>query len=378
MTTDLTPDDVKRLIEDPSPEARAGLATKVADKISADSLTKEQLQIALDIVEIMARDVAEIVRESLSVNLKTSPQLPKTVARTLAQDVDSVALPILEFSEVLDDEDLISLVQTVPESKQLAIARRSTVSEAVADALVQTDNETVVATVVANEGAQIAEATLNHVVDRFGDLESIQEPLINRSKLPLTVAERLVSKVSDQLKSHLIARHALSNDAASDLILRTRERATANLVGKHGEPPDIERLVEQLAANNRLTSSLVLRTLCMGDIPFFETAMARLAGVPLINARVLIHDSGPLGFKSLYHKAGLPSSLFPAFRLAASVAMDTNFRDADYDAESYSRTILERILTQCDDLSPEDADFLLRKLQDLAPTALAPSAMAQA
>lgn len=366
MTTDLTRDDVVRLMEDPSPEARADLVTKVAAKINAHSLTKEQFQIALDIVEIMARDAAEIVRESLSVNLKASRQLPHAVALRLAQDVDAVALPILEFSDVLEDEDLVALVQAVPETKQLAIARRNTVSEAVADALVRTDNRNVVATIVANEGAEIAETTLNRVVERFGDVEDIQEPLVQRSKLPLTVAERLVSKVSDRLKSYLVARHDLSSDAASELVLRTRERATARLLGKNNDALDIERLVEQLAVNNRLSSSLVLRTLCMGDVPFFEAAVARMAGVPLINARILIHDSGQLGFRSLYQKTGMPDSLFPAFRLAASVAMDTDFRDADYDPESYSRTVLERILTQCDELNPDDADYLLQKLQDLA------------
>lgn len=371
MITDLTREDVTRLQEDASPEARANLATKVAAQINASSLTKEQFQIAIDIVEIMARDAAEIVRESLSVNLKASPELPHGVALRLAQDVDAVALPILEYSEVLEDEDLLTLVKSVPEAKQIAIARRNTVSEAVADALVRTENKNVVATVVANEGAELAEETLNHVVDKFGDLEEVQEPLVQRSQLPVTVTERLVSKVSDRLKSYLVAHHDLSSDAAADLVVRTRERATAHLADPNSDSIDVERLVEHLAVNNRLTSSLILRKLCMGDIPFFEAAMARLAGVPIMNTRTLIHDSGDLGFRSLYQKASLPGTLFPAFRLAANVAMDTDFRDADYDPDSYSRTVMERILTQCDELNADDADFLLQKLQDIAPPAFA-------
>ena len=125
MTTDLTREDVARLQEDPSPVARADMATKVAGKINAYSLTKTQFQIAMDIVELMARDAAEIVRESLSANLKASPELPHAVALRLAQDVDAVALPILEYSEVLEDEDLLDLVRCLEDSPQLTLRQKA-------------------------------------------------------------------------------------------------------------------------------------------------------------------------------------------------------------------------------------------------------------
>ena len=43
-------------------------------------------------------------------------------------------------------------------------------------------------------------------------------------------------------------------------------------------------LVGQLKEGKRLTCSLVLRAICMGNTRFFEHAVAALAGVPVGNA----------------------------------------------------------------------------------------------
>jgi uncharacterized protein (DUF2336 family) len=371
MSYELTREDVARLLQDPSPETRAALADKVAKKYDVGGLSKEEFDIARDIIEVMAHDAATVVREALAINLKASQNLPREVAKSLARDIDSVALPILEFSTVLEDADLIDLIRTSPEAKQTAIARRETLSTSVTDALVATENRTVVKTVVANNGAEISEKTLNRVVDKFGALEDVNEPLAHRRKLPLTVAERLVTLVSDRLRDHLVTHHELSADTASELVIQARERATVNLVGPSADRGDVERLVAQLHRNGRLSPSIVLRALCMGDIGLFEAAMAQLAGIPVMNARILIHDKGEMAFKALYQKAWLPENLYSTFHTALEIALATDFRGADYDPETYSRTMLERILTQCEGLRNEDAEFLLRKLKDLAPPDMA-------
>ncbi len=367
MRTDLTRNDVSRLLTDPSPETRATLAVKVAGHFQDTKLTGEERQLALDIIGAMAKDASMIVREALATNLKSAKTLPRGVAMALAGDIDQVALPILEYSEVLSDEDLIALVRQSSESKNTAIARRSNLNESVAEALVDTNNVHVVETLVANESAALSEKVLDKVVERYGDNERIHAPLVQRPQLPLTVAERLVAKVSDALRDYLVAHHDLSADTASELALSARERATVGLAGSYHDEQALERVIEQLRANKRLTPSLILRALCTGDVPFFEVALARLAGIPTCNARTLIHDAGPLGLKSLYQKAGLPMTLFAAVRTAVDVVSQIDLQDHEYDRDSFARTTLERVLTQCEDLTDEDADYLLRKLNDLAP-----------
>ena len=363
--------DVQRLLSDKSDHSRAEIAPKLARQLDAGSISGTEYQIALDILQLMAQDAAVIVRRALAVNLKTSKHLPRSLALNLAKDIDEVALPVLESFTAFTDEDLIALVREVPETKQLAIARRSTLSEQVTEALVETDNRSVVKTVVANEGAAISEGTFNRVIDKFGDDEEIQAPLVLRKKLPVTIAERLVARVSDEMRDYLMTHHELSPDTASELMMQARERATVNLAGPDASAEDVDQLVEQLAKNGRLSPTLIFRALCLGDMAFFETALAKLADIPLLNARTLVHDPGQRGFKSLYQKAKMPDRLYPAMRAAVDIALATDPRDRDYDRESFGRTVLERVLSTAEDLRPDDAEYLLRKLDDLGQSAVA-------
>ncbi|WP_207477701.1 DUF2336 domain-containing protein [Arenibaculum pallidiluteum] len=365
MTEHLSKHDVERLLKDPSPQTRAELAAKVAGQLELSEMSASERDLAQSIVRLMARDAALRVREALADNLKSSTALPRDVALLLARDVESVALPILEASLVLTETDLVDLVRSGNISKQTAIARRHEVPAAVADALIDHGAEGAVAALVANEGAEIGERSLVKVIDRFGASPSVQEPLVHRRKLPVTVSERLVALVSDRLRDYLVTHHELPATMASDLVLKSRERATATLFAGDAEDGDVERLVAQLHANGRLTPSLMLRALCMGDVAFIEASLSLLARVPLSNARLLIHDAGTLGMKSIYDKAGLPPGLLPAIRVALNVARETDFDGEPGDLERHRRRMIERILTQYEDMGSEDLDYLLDKLSDM-------------
>ena len=369
----LTQDDVARLLTDPSAETRAETAAKIAQDFDTDLLTPEERKVAQEIFRIMAKDAEARVREALSFNLKENSAIPHEVAKALAQDVDSVALPILQFSEVLTDEDLIEIVRSPDASKQVAIAKRSTVSENVSTALVDAGNEDAITNLVANEGAEISEQSLQKVVEDFGDRETMQEAMVHRPRLPVTVAERLVTMVSEGLKGELVKRHELPASLATDLVLQSRERATITLSTESNED-ELERLVHQMRERGRLTPSIILRALCMGDLRFFEAAVAELARVPVVNARTLIHDSGELGLRAVFDKAGLPASQFPAVRAAMDVARETEYDGGENDRERYSRRMIERILTQYGDLGVEfdsdDLEYLLTKMGQLPPDTL--------
>jgi uncharacterized protein (DUF2336 family) len=371
-TSKLTHDDVTRLLAEPSAEARAETASKLATQFGHGELSENERQLAEDIFRLMVKDAEVRVRQSLAVHLKESPAVPHDVALTLARDVDTVALPILQFSRVLTDADLLDIVRGQDVGKQVAIARRSEVSSVVSDALVDTRNQEVVSNLVANEGADISEQSLQKVVDEFGAEASIQGPLVRRAKLPVTVVERLYTMVSDQLRDHLISHHQLSGTLATDIAVQSRERATISLSAELGTD-DVEGLVKHLKANNRLTPSIMLRSVCMGDMAFFEMGMAVLGKVPLVNAQKLIHDPGKLGFKALYTKAKLPDPLYPAFRCAIEVARENAYDGGELDRERYCRRMIERVLTQYEELGitfdSTDLEYLLTKLTQLPTTA---------
>ena len=364
----LSHQDVMKLLSDPSGARRAETAEKIATEFERGALTENERQQAEEIFRLMVRDAEVRVREALANHLKSSSLVPRDIAVSLAKDVHSVALPVLEFSEVLTDQDLLEIINLQDSEKQSAIAGRAAVSEQVSDAIVETGNEDVVSRLVSNPGAEISDASFDKVVDRLGDSDTVQKAMVGRPRLPVSIAERLVTLVSEQLKNQIAERFDLPVDAMTDLVIQIRERAVLS-ISVESEAGDLLRLVRQLRDNKRLTPSIMLRALCMGDLSFFEVAMAELAGIPVDNARELIHDGGQLGLKAVFDKAKLPRNHYPAVRAAIDVARETQYDGGEKDRERYSRRMIERILTQYGDLGvdfeADDLEYLLTKMNSL-------------
>lgn len=364
----LSKNDVAELLSDPSVANREETARKIASDFDRGSLSDAEKALAEEIFRLMVKDAEVRVREALANNLKSNPLVPRDVAVSLAKDVNSVALPILESSEVLTDQDLVDIISQHDADKQSAIAGRPSVSETVSEAIVDTRNEDVVSRLVSNPGAEISDGSLGKVVDTLGDRESIQDAMGRRPHLPVTVSERLVTLVSEQMKAQIEGKFNLPTDAMTDLIMQIRERAVLSLSFQSGRD-DLARLVGQLYTNDRLTPSILLRSLCMGDLAFFEAGIAKLAEISNVNARKLIHDDGGLGLRALCEKAGLPRNYLPAIRAAVEVTRETQYDGGEHDRERYSRRMIERILTQYGDLGvdfeADDLDYLLRKMDEL-------------
>jgi uncharacterized protein (DUF2336 family) len=230
--------------------------------------------------------------------------------------------------------------------------------------LITSAGETAVAKLMTNITAQISEKSMDKAVDRFHGSDCVKEAMVKRSMLPVTVAERLATVVSDKLKDYLVAHHDLSPSVAADLILQSREQSVVGMAAGRSEV-DVEKLVVQMYNNKRLTPSIVLRSLCLGEVAFFESALAIMANVPLLNARILIHDAGVLGMKTLYEKAGMPAGLLPIVRAALDVVHETELDGGDHDVERYRARVIERVVTQFEDINSEDVDYLLVKLGDI-------------
>ena len=368
MTKQLSESDVTRLLSDPSGTARAETAAKIARQFVGPKLSARERKLAEDIIRVMTKDAEVRVREALSRNLKDCDDLPADVAAALARDVRTVALPVLQYSKVLTDNDLVEIVRARDADKQVAIAQRRRISENVSNSLSQEGVESAVAALMRNPGADIDEPAYQTALDRFPGSPEVTEGMATRNVLPATVVERLVSHVSDKLKQYLVAKHELPQAVADDLSVRSREKATINMLGRCADETEARELVGQLKASGRLTPSLILRALCMGDVFFFEAALATLAGVPLSNARVLAHDKGPLGLKAIYDKAQLPGALFAAFRTAVDVIHETQFDGQPGDLDRYRCRVMERILTQFDHLGSignDNVEYLMDRLSKL-------------
>lgn len=91
---------------------------------------------------------------------------PGTVVVKLANDDIEVARPLLEFSSVLSDDDLIDIISRQGEAHRLAIAGRQAVPDRVGEAIVEHGGTGSVARLVRNAGAELGPNTLGRLVRR--------------------------------------------------------------------------------------------------------------------------------------------------------------------------------------------------------------------
>jgi uncharacterized protein (DUF2336 family) len=349
---------------EPSAGVRTELAGKVAADLASNDLTPTERELAQDIARILARDVAETVRATLSRALCHALNLPRDIARKLAQDVDLVAMPMLRDCLVLTEEDLIEIVRFGSGTKQAAVASRRNLTAAVSDSLIAHASEPAVAVLMSNNSAAVTESALHRAVTRFAGSDRVKRAMVLRAALPISVAERMVTMVSAALQAHLVEVHDLAPATAANIVMTSREHAVIRLSAGASDE-ELQHMIAQMHRNGRLTPSLILRALCTGDIALFEAAMAERSDVPLENAQILIHEPSRRGLAALYRKAAMPEALFVVFQAAVDVVDETQFDGGARDLERFRARVISRVLTLVETVDAADADYLLDKLGDV-------------
>jgi uncharacterized protein (DUF2336 family) len=171
--------ELMRDLEAPSWTARARAAERLATDFCAGALDDAARSAAEDGFRMLVHDSEVLVRRVLAECLKRAA-LPHDIAVALATDVPDVAVPLLEHSPALADDDLLRIMRLYPGEHRAAIARRRTVSEPVADALCRCAGEAVVAELLRNRGALVAARTLRWLIGRRADWQSVTAPAARR------------------------------------------------------------------------------------------------------------------------------------------------------------------------------------------------------
>jgi uncharacterized protein (DUF2336 family) len=361
----LSEQDVKRLLVDRSPQARIETMSKVVADFESGRFAAKEQDLVRQILQRLAIDAEMAVREAVAWQIYNSPLLNDDLAQRLAHDVAEVAFPILRHASALSDDFLVGIVQQRDSKKQVAIAARDEVSAGVSDAIVDTGNVTAIERLVRNPGADLTEPTLQKTLDRFGAIDAIAESMAGRGDLPMTVIEKLVHYVSEEIRDELAARHDLPVGVLGGLVEQGREAATLLLLKPlSGRFRDIELFVKHLHANNRLSPSLLLRVLCSGDVEMFVAGIAARCGLSVANARLLVFDEGQLGMRAAFERSKLPIGLLPPFRSALAVVREMGYRDGDDRRADFQKKAVARVFNDCGGRGDKDVEELLLQLFD--------------
>jgi uncharacterized protein (DUF2336 family) len=285
--------------------------------------------ITVEVLEILARDQLSRVRQILSETLKDVADAPAHVIRWLAHDLDlAVAAPVLQFSPLLTDNDLVEIIESAPVQGALAaISRRHGLSAGLCDAIVTTDDAKAIADLLGNSSAQVREETLDYLAERAREVTVWQGPLVQRPRLPRGTVRKLAGFVTDSLLSVLSQRRDLPPDVLEEVAVVLRRRVEANGpleskgTGKKGQTPGesgtldravlrekgakLVQYVQKLHAAGMLDEDAIDAALGLGNEEFVALALALKASVPLTMVSRVIAAHSAKGITALAWKAGL-------------------------------------------------------------------------
>lgn len=357
--------DIKSLAEQPSSQARSVLAGKLAKDFRQGAFTTEsELTLAHDIFRILLKDTDKAVRRALAEELAYCEDVPRDVIIALAKDETSIALPILQFSPVLTENDLVAIVRSTQEvARWVAIAKREQIPQELSDCLLQTRHGVVMKEVMGNAGAQLSERTLTEYWASISKDKSMLDIMVRRGGLPVSIAEKLFHVVSEEYKARLASEYKFNTPTLRKAVSNVREWHMLGIMPAQNDmdPHDdsqIEELVTELQQGGRLTYSLLMRALCTGNVQLFEAGIAKLAGVPRVNARILLMDRGPLGFGAIYKAAQMPEG----FMEALETLLRISFEETEYGRvrrEDFRKRVIERIYQNQYHRTVENMDYVL-------------------
>jgi uncharacterized protein (DUF2336 family) len=319
-SNDATPPHAYRaLAEDADDDVRCDLAYKIArltPQLSSDARDRIR-ELTLEALDILARDEIVRVRRVLAETLKDVAQAPHDVILRLARDTElEVAAPVLEFSPLLTDDDLLEIIASPTVAGALAaISRRALVSEAISDAIVHSEDWDAVASLLGNPSAQIREETLDQIVDGSRTVTDLQMPIVRRPRLPLRAARKLATFVADAVLTVLMRRTDLDEETAELVSQTVRKRMSERAAEDPGEggaksspparePARIAEEVRRLDKEGKLDDGRIASELTGGNRVFVTEAIALKSGLPATVVERIAAARSAKAMTALAWKAG--------------------------------------------------------------------------
>jgi len=153
--------------------------------VSAKYLSGDQIAVFDDVMGRLIEKTEAPALVELSEKLAPLNTAPVNVIGRLSNNDDiSVSGPILEKSNLLNDQMLAEIAGTKRQNLLVAIAGRPQVSEIVTDVLVERGNSEVAHKVVANTGASISELGFVKLIGQAKNDKTLAAAIADRKDLP--------------------------------------------------------------------------------------------------------------------------------------------------------------------------------------------------
>lgn len=293
------------LSKDLDPRIRHQLVNKIG-RIMPDLSSEAKdvvIEVTADILKQLAHDEVEHVRGMLSEVIKDLPNVPHEVAQILANDTSlTVAEPILQFSPVLSDTDLLDIINTHPLRGIIEIiSKRQYVSENVSGAIVDSGNSQAILNLLENETSQISEDSMDQILETASSEPKWHAPLVHRPALSKKTVMRLTDFVAMQLLDELQKR----TDLDDDILIHLTQAVETKIIEEANKPEELDPALEAMKQAGTIEDQVIDEALKTQDSKKIVDMIAAVSDIPKNVVESSLTSPRPKSICALCYKAGI-------------------------------------------------------------------------
>lgn len=348
-----------------SSEKRAKATNALARAYLQSQFSGEDRDAAEAAMTFLLDDPDRSVRMALAEVLAGAEMAPRHIIIGLLNDVEDIGALVAARSPLLIDSELVDIIAARERPLQRAVAGRRPLSVGVAAAIAEVCSYDVCLLLMENPEAEIMPNTLLRLTERFVHNYDMRQHLMAKEGLPIAARQLIVSKISDEFCENAVHAQKMDSERAEEVAREARDRATLTLA-RDMEDAELPELLTHLRDTHKLTTVLMLRAICAGQIMFFVEALALLSNVKRERVLALLKDNSVKTLYTLYVKAGLPKQAYPAFSIAFEVYVEEGEVLDPTDQYRFTRIMIERVLDRYREQQFDGVDELLTMLRRFA------------
>jgi uncharacterized protein (DUF2336 family) len=304
-------------------------------------------------------DPNQEVRKIVANVLQDCHHLPNEIAFQLCMDVVEVCEQILANSPVLKEQDLLKILLSSAHNKQVIIAKRNDLTCILAKYIFENAELGSILSCLANQCIPININAVETLFNRFPDHSELQHLLVEYDNLSEPVIARLHQLLPTALRKILLKQNPPPFEMEEVILSNRKEAALADRIIRTNNISQKRKAAHQLHEDGRLTGTIILRLLVMGDEAFFLAGMAETIGFPEKYVIKQMHSQQQNLYKKLLQKTAFPVYILPALKIAITKHFENNDlppsqqKMVSYIAETYNCTRVGTLEKLMEHLRPQ-------------------------
>jgi uncharacterized protein (DUF2336 family) len=294
----------------------AGLLADVL--LDADgALTLREEEMVNELIDQLMLNSTPAVRTQLVEKFVDVTRMPRRLASNLAQGSIDIARSILVASPSLTDDDLVQVVESKGVDHALAVASRTRISEAVADALVTTGDVRVMQIVAENLGAHLSRQAIDAVTDAARYAAELRDPILHRPEINAETALKLYWWVEQDLRRYTLKRFGITTGQVDQALAKTIGAFLDDHAHEKNNDEVMAQVAEWMDQHQVVTTGVLPQVLRMGHFRLFNMLLARLAHLNLSLIDTIMDEAGGRGLASICRALGVDKAAFVSLFLLA-------------------------------------------------------------